>query len=478
MGLYTLPVAQSPKGDADLRTTLPDGTVVITPSSIALVTPFILQEKGDWFEAEIAFVRKALAPGETAFDVGANYGLYTLALAKAVGPEGRVLAFEPAQETLEYLQATMAANGFNHVQLTKAAVGGEVGECKFGIGDFSEMNLVIGEGEVPAEVHQIDVVPMTTLDAIQATGEWPQVDFVKLDAEGQEPAILAGGGTFFEQQSPLVMIELMHGHEVHLELLEPFLNWGYETYRYRPGIGILTREQPPYSSLSFELNGFLCKPDRAKTLEARGLLTMTPNEDCARPQSTWRTHLPGLPFAQEFLSGWDRQTGRDMRPSVRKHLAAIDAYLASLNPTFSAADRYSHLMNARDIMRELLGVDGNEARLSTLCRIEAAFGERAPTCSAIEALGQRLQAVQDPVLTEPFLPPTDEFDHIAPTGSRHGWIAAAVLTAYEKHRGISARYDIEGSIQFAQQVEQMGYQPESLRRIKDVCSRFLNLKPG
>jgi hypothetical protein len=49
-----------------------------------------LIEQEDLFEKEIAFVRRLLQPSMRAIDVGANYGTYTLAMARAAGPKGRV----------------------------------------------------------------------------------------------------------------------------------------------------------------------------------------------------------------------------------------------------------------------------------------------------------------------------------------------------------------------------------------------------
>ncbi len=54
----------------------------------------MLREQGDWFEDEIKFVRRLLAPNQKAIDIGANYGLFTLSMAKIVGPGGRIWASE------------------------------------------------------------------------------------------------------------------------------------------------------------------------------------------------------------------------------------------------------------------------------------------------------------------------------------------------------------------------------------------------
>jgi FkbM family methyltransferase len=65
-------------------------------------------------------LRRLLLPGQQAIDVGANYGVYTLSMAKAVGPTGAVWAFEPASSTAAFLAQGIAINEFTQVVLERA----------------------------------------------------------------------------------------------------------------------------------------------------------------------------------------------------------------------------------------------------------------------------------------------------------------------------------------------------------------------
>ena len=62
------------------------GEICVPASSMSA---YVLLEQEDWFEKEIAFVRRMLRPGMRVIDIGANYGTYTLAMARAVGLEGK-----------------------------------------------------------------------------------------------------------------------------------------------------------------------------------------------------------------------------------------------------------------------------------------------------------------------------------------------------------------------------------------------------
>jgi protein O-GlcNAc transferase len=98
------------------------GLRVCVPSDLSLYTPFILLEQEDWFEDEIHFVRRWLRPGMRAVDVGASYGLYTLAMASAVGATGRVWAFEPTPAVADYLDRSVRLNGLGSVRVCRVAV--------------------------------------------------------------------------------------------------------------------------------------------------------------------------------------------------------------------------------------------------------------------------------------------------------------------------------------------------------------------
>jgi len=71
------------------------------------------------FREEIA---STVSPGDTVLDVGANVGQYAALLAGMVGPEGRVIAFEPVPRTFRILSSVVAGLGLSNVDTVQLAL--------------------------------------------------------------------------------------------------------------------------------------------------------------------------------------------------------------------------------------------------------------------------------------------------------------------------------------------------------------------
>ena len=70
----------------------------------------------------IRWMSGALRPGDLAVDVGAYKGGYTYWMRRAVGGEGRVLAFEPQPEAATMLRRYVAAFGWRNVGVAECAL--------------------------------------------------------------------------------------------------------------------------------------------------------------------------------------------------------------------------------------------------------------------------------------------------------------------------------------------------------------------
>ncbi len=147
---------------------------------------------GFWESWVTVAIARHLRPGMWCVDVGANYGYYTLLMAAACGPEGRVVACEPNPLLAEtYLPQNLALNGFYHgVEICPKVIGnfdGQTEDLVLHEGDFATSSL-----ERWAYAHRCQTIqaPAITLDRLCA--DWPRLDLMKIDAEGAEALVWEG----------------------------------------------------------------------------------------------------------------------------------------------------------------------------------------------------------------------------------------------------------------------------------------------
>jgi len=249
---------------------LKDGTQICAPSNITLMSSYVLREQGDWFEDEIQFVRKFIKPGMVSLDIGANYGLYATAIAKHMGPKGRLWCFEPTPNTAEALRNTFKKNKYRgRVKIVEAGLSNQEGTATFFMSPNAELNTLEPGDDAFMQEQTIDLL---TLDGYARDAGLSKVDFVKLDAEGEEVRIVEGGLKFFTDFSPLVMFELMHVERVNEELLCKFSELGYGFYYLVPGLNTLAPYTQGMVVDRYLLNLFALKADRVDELKAAGII--------------------------------------------------------------------------------------------------------------------------------------------------------------------------------------------------------------
>ena len=160
-----------------------------------------------WYEyGSMLWMRKVIRPGMTVADVGAHVGYFTRHLSRFVGHNGKVLAFEPSPENFPILCRNLPSHVYPSVVCLQFAVADRKGTASLYVSPgHSNHSLVEGYNEHQAEV----VVDITSIDDSLATAGERCLDFVKIDAEGDEPRILNGmKRTFAENPEIVIMIEV------------------------------------------------------------------------------------------------------------------------------------------------------------------------------------------------------------------------------------------------------------------------------
>lgn len=173
--------------------------------------------------------------GLTAYDVGANIGYVSLALAKVIGEAGHVVAFEPLPANLLRLRANMALNPEgNRVQVVGGAVGAHTTQEPFMVHESGGMGKLQASKGRQTEYEGTLTVEVIALDDWIAESKETPPELIKIDVEGGEAAVLEGMRSTLKNYHPSILIE-MHGPEATAGVMEILASAGYALHAMREG---------------------------------------------------------------------------------------------------------------------------------------------------------------------------------------------------------------------------------------------------
>ena len=154
-----------------------------------------LRTKGEFEPIQTKLFLELIKPGNTFLDLGANIGYYSVLTSKVVGQNGKVFAFEPDPQNLNFLKKNVALNQANNVQIVEAAVGKTIRkqELRQDLSNPGESTLAQTKNGSKVKVK------VTTLDKFLNQAQIKKTDVVKIDIEGAEIDALKGGQKFLQK---------------------------------------------------------------------------------------------------------------------------------------------------------------------------------------------------------------------------------------------------------------------------------------
>ena len=167
---------------------------------------------GTYYEKNVEhWLREALKilPAPVVYDVGANYGYFTLIAAERAR---RVVAFEPAASVYSVLQQNVARNELTNVDLFPLALGAESGTRRLTLYSSSGNNSFALPPDIWTHltIEGFDDVSVRTLDEMIPEEGLPAPDILKIDVEGAEWDVLLGSRRTLETSRPLIILEYVH----------------------------------------------------------------------------------------------------------------------------------------------------------------------------------------------------------------------------------------------------------------------------
>lgn len=173
-----------------------------------------LISEGKWMPQEIRLLEGLLPRGGVVVDAGANIGGFTVPLAKHVGPDGQVHAFEPFRNIFQLLTANCALNGLLSCFTYQNALGAAaekrsrrspglnaVGNPSksYVVEQIASELLVHHDGDGRTEI--VEVV------ALDERLHLSRLDIIKIDVESSEYEMLQGSERTIRQHQPVIYVE-------------------------------------------------------------------------------------------------------------------------------------------------------------------------------------------------------------------------------------------------------------------------------
>lgn len=194
----------------------------------------LFEHKGYWFyrknrerDEMIAF-GCLLKPGAHVLEVGGHIGFTSLYFANLVAPSGRVIVFEPGPNNLIYIRSNIANS--SSILLEEAGCSDQDGESVLYIDNLTGQNnsLVPGFEGLTANAQaapgvQVETTPVRIstikIDTYCEQSAY-QPDFVKIDVEGHELAVLRGAERLLSSGNPpMLMVEAQADHQEIIAML-------------------------------------------------------------------------------------------------------------------------------------------------------------------------------------------------------------------------------------------------------------------
>lgn len=239
---------------------------------------------GEWAEDEISAYAALLSDGDTIVDVGANIGTHAVALGSRFR-HSQIVAFEPQPLAFSLLTANVLAARTRNVYPRNCGCA-EVEKIIHVSPDYTSIDWNVGAFSVAqAPTDQPDASPMllVSLDDVPFAR---RVQFIKVDVEGMEEAVLAGAKKLIARDRPIIYFEVLE-----IERLK-----GIRSMLTALGYDLRWLKSEAFNRHNFRLN-----PDNVWSRGETGVLALPTADDSRvahlQPVTSKETEVPVIEYS-------------------------------------------------------------------------------------------------------------------------------------------------------------------------------------
>lgn len=197
---------------------------------------------GAWAKEDIDLIASLLnlllqqKPVLTFYDVGANIGTHTVALAKIFGDKLKIKSFEAQRQVYYMLCGNVAINGLTNVYCYNLAVSDKSDQTlEIKLPDYQMPNNFGGLELIEPVRSDNQYMTKTAIDLVETVclDDFDEhIDFVKMDIEGMEHVALAGAKKVISQSRPVCFIEM---YKTDTDIVKKFFKkLEYVAYAVKP----------------------------------------------------------------------------------------------------------------------------------------------------------------------------------------------------------------------------------------------------
>lgn len=158
-------------------------------------------------EEELAMQYKLIKDGDVVFDIGANYGWYSMHIAKS-NPRSKVYSFEPLPKTFSIFSENLLTNKIENIIPFNIGLSDSIGEMTFYVDPKLTVNASLNNVSESSNALEIKCL-VDVVDSFVHQHKIENLDFIKCDIEGAELFALKGAKNTLQNFQPKLFVEML-----------------------------------------------------------------------------------------------------------------------------------------------------------------------------------------------------------------------------------------------------------------------------